>query len=82
MASRNPFLAFGAIGGVIASVGFMVAESGASHPIGQSIPDKKLELRQQGAQSESVRSEVKTPKQAAEEIDVKIKGGDKGMKEV
>lgn len=82
MSSRNPLLAFGAIGGVIAALGWAVAEGAASHPIGSHIPDKKTELRTEGAQSESVKAGATTPKEAAEKIDFKTKGGDKGMKEV
>ena len=82
MSRTNPFVAFGAVGGVILSLGYMVAEGAASHPIGQSIPDKKTELRTEGAQSESVKAGAKTPAQAASDIDFKTKGGDKGMKEI
>ena len=80
--SRNPFIGFAAIGGVVASVGFLVAEGAASHPIGNHIPDKKTELRTEGAQAESVRAGVTTPEEAAQKIDFKTKGGDKGMRQV
>ena len=80
--SRNPLVSLGIVGGVIGSLAFMVAEGAASHPIGQSIPEKRLELRQEGAQAESVRSGKKTVSEAADQVDVKIAGGDKGMKEV
>lgn len=82
MSGRNPFLAFSAVGGAIVALGFMVAEGAASHPIGEQIPTQKLDLRREGAQGESVKAGVKRPEEAAEQVDVKIKGGDKGMKEV
>ena len=82
MSSRNPVLAIGAIGGLIAALGYMVAEGAASHPIGASIPDKKTELREEGAQSETVKAGKMPPEEAAQKITFKTKGGDKGLKEI
>ena len=82
MASRNPFLAFGAIGGMIVAVGYATAEGAASHPIGSHIPDKKTELRREGAQAESVKAGEKTPEEAADQVTFKTKGGDKGLREI
>lgn len=66
----------------ILSAGYFVSQAAASHPIGTQIPDKRLELRDQGAQGDAVSAGVEKPEQAVKDVGVKIKGGDKGLKEV
>ncbi|KAI9720095.1 MAG: hypothetical protein M1828_005823 [Chrysothrix sp. TS-e1954] len=79
MSRSNPVLAAGAVGGAILAAGYMVASYGASHPIGNKIPEQKDRLRMEGAESEEVKSGYK-PEEAIGHTEMPKKGGDKGIK--
>lgn len=70
------------VGLPILAVGYFVSQAAASHPIGTHIPDKRLELRDQGCQEESVRSGKESPSSAVDKVGAKVKGGDNGLKEI
>lgn len=69
-----------AIAGVILGAGYLAASYGRANPIGTEIPAERRELRKEGAQAEAVKAGEEPPEKAVDDVDIKVKGGDKGMR--